>query len=170
MKLRCWACTPPCMGRPMNDLKNKTKEAVIQIAKWQVGVMESPAGSNRVKYAAEYGLNGYAWCLMFVWWVFHQAGFNLRKTASCTELTNAYKAAGQWVTSGFKPGDIVMFDFSGRKRITEHCGIVIEVTPSHVVTIEGNTSAGNNTNGGAVMERIRNLNLITGACRPGYNM
>ena len=154
----------------MKTLKPKTREAVLQIAKWQIGVMESPAGSNRVKYAADYGLNGYAWCMMFVWWVFHEAGFNLRKTASCTELTNAYKAAGQWVTSGFKPGDIVMFDFSGKKKITEHCGIVVEVNSDNIVTIEGNTAVGNDANGGAVMRRQRRLDLVTGACRPGYNM
>ena len=154
----------------MKTLKPKTREAVLQIAQWQLGVMESPTGSNRVKYAAEYGLNGYAWCMMFVWWVFHEAGFNLRKTASCTELTKAYKAAGQWVTEGFKPGDIVMFDFSGKRKVTEHCGIVLEVNSDNVVTIEGNTAVGNDCNGGAVMRRQRRLGLVTGACRPGYNM
>lgn len=154
----------------MKELKPKTKESVLQIAEWQVGVMESPAGSNRVKYAEEYGLNGYAWCQMFVWWVFHEAGFNLKKTSSCTELTNSYKNAGQWVTKDFKPGDIAMFDFSGRKTITQHSGIIVEVHGDHIVTIEGNTGVGNDTNGGAVMRRERKLNLVTGACRPGYNM
>lgn len=154
----------------MKELKPKTKEAILQIAEWQVGVLESPAGSNRVKYAEEYGLNGYAWCMMFVWWVFHEAGFNLKKTASCTELTNAYKKAGQWVTSDFKPGDIVMYDFSGKKKITEHCGIITEVGKDYIVAVEGNTSPTNNANGGAVMERKRNLNLVTGVCRPIYNM
>ena len=154
----------------MKELKPKTKEAVLQIAEWQVGVLESPSGSNRVKYAEDYGLNGYAWCQMFVWWVFHEAGFNLKKTASCTELTNSYKKAGQWVTKDFKPGDIAMFDFSGRKKITQHSGIIVEVHADHIVTIEGNTGIGNDANGGAVMRRERKLNLVTGACRPGYNM
>ena len=154
----------------MKELKPKTKEAVLQIAEWQVGVLESPAGSNRVIYAEEYGLNGYPWCQMFVWWVFHEAGFNLKKTASCTELTNSYKKAGQWVTKDFKPGDIAMFDFSGRKKITQHSGIIVEVHADHIVTIEGNTGIGNDANGGAVMRRERKLNLVTGACRPGYNM
>ena len=154
----------------MKDLKNKTKEAVIQIAKWQVGVVESPANSNKQKYGEAYGLNGYAWCMMFVWWVFHEAGFNLKKTASCTELTNAYKKAGQWVTKGFKPGDIAMFEFYGRKSITQHSGIIVEVHADHIVTIVGNTGIGNDANGGAVKRRERKLNLVTGACRPGYNM
>ena len=151
-------------------LQAKTREAVLQIAQWQLGVQERPAGSNRVKYAEEYGLNGYAWCMMFVWWVFREAGFNLRKTASCTELTNAYKKAGQWVTNGFKPGDIVMFDFSGRKKITEHCGIVLEAGDKELIVIEGNTDPNNDANGGCVMKRTRKLGLVTGACRPLYNM
>lgn len=154
----------------MKTLSPKTRDAVLQIAEWQLGVCESPAGSNRVKYGADYGLNGYAWCMMFVWWVFHEAGFNLKKVASCTQLTNAYKKSGQWVTKDFKPGDIAMFDFTGKKKKTEHTGIIVEVHPTYVVCIEGNTSTSNNCNGGMVMKRNRRLNLVTGACRPGYNL
>lgn len=158
------------MVTAMQELKNKTKEAVIQIARWQVGVMESPANSNLQKYGEAYGWNGVAWCMIFVWWVFHEAGFNLRKTARCTELTKAYKSAGQWVTKDFKPGDIVMYDFSGKKKITEHCGIIVEVGNGYIIAVEGNTSPSSNANGGAVMERERKLNVVTGACRPMYNM
>ena len=154
----------------MKDLKNKTRETVIQIARWQVGVLESPAGSNKQKYGEAYGWNGVAWCMIFVWWCFKEAGFNLKKTASCTELMKSYAESKQWVTKGFKPGDIAMFDFSGKKQITEHTGIIVEVGDGHVITIEGNTGSGNNTNGGAVMERKRDLKYVTGVCRPMYNM
>jgi len=154
----------------MKTLVPKTRESVLQIAKWQVGVVESPANSNRQKYGEAYGLNGYAWCVMFCWWVFREAGFNLRKTASCTQLTNAYKSAGQWVTKDFKPGDIVMYDFTGKKSKTEHCGIITEVGNGYVVAVEGNTSVSDNSNGGCVMERKRELKYVTGACRPMYNM
>lgn len=155
----------------MNQLTPRTRDAVLQIAAWQIGILENPAGSNKVKYAQDYGMNGQPWCVMFVWWCFREAGFNLYKTASCTTLTNRYKAAGQWVTSGFKPGDIVMFDFSGKKGKTEHCGIVESVDKDgNLITIEGNTGAANQSNGGAVMRRARNLKFVTGACRPNYNM
>lgn len=62
-----------------------------------------------------------------------------------------------------------MFDFSGKKKITQHVGIIQSVDPvaRTVTTIEGNTSQ---DNGGAVMRRVRSVKLITGACRPGYNM
>lgn len=164
------------MVKAMQDLKNKTREAVIQIAKWQIGVMESPAGSNNVKYNTWYygkEVNGkaYPWCMVFVVWCFHQAGFNLRKTASCTNMANAYKKSGQWVTSGYKPGDIVMYDFDGKMDgETEHCGIITSVGSDYVIAIEGNTSSSNNSNGGIVMERKRSLKVVTGACRPMYNM
>ena len=148
----------------------RTRDDVLKIAAWQLGVLENPAGSNRQKYGEAYGMNGQPWCVMFVWWVFREAGFNLRKTASCTDLSNAYKAAGQWVASGYKPGDIVMFDFTGNRSKTEHCGIVEKVNGNTLTTIEGNTGTASNANGGAVMRRIRDVRFVTGACRPRYNL
>ena len=148
----------------------RTRDDVLKIAAWQLGVLENPAGSNRQKYGEAYGMNGQPWCVMFVWWVFREAGFNLRKTASCTDLSNAYKAAGQWVTSGYKPGDIVMFDFTGKRSKTEHCGIVEKVNGNTLTSIEGNTGTASNANGGAVMRRTRDVRFVTGACRPRYNL
>lgn len=154
----------------MQILKPKTKEALLQIAQWQEGVMENPTGTNKQKYGAAYGTNGVAWCMQFVWWCFREAGFNLHKTASCSALAKRYKDANQWVTDGYKPGDIAMFDFSGNRIRTQHCGIIIEATDTHIVTIEGNTGNTNEANGGCVMRKTRNVKLVTGACRPNFNM
>ena len=159
----------------METLKNKTLALLLWIAELQIGVCESPAGSNKVKYnTAYYGRevsgSAYPWCMVFIWWIFKQAGFNLKKTASCGTLTKAYKESGQWVTEGFRRGDIVMFDFSGKKTKTEHVGLVIAVSTDGrtVTTIEGNTATGDNCNGGMVMKRTRSTKYITGACRPKY--
>ena len=159
----------------MKTLTPKTRDAVLAIAEWQVGVIESPFGSNRVKYNTDYygrTVSGasYPWCMAFVWWVFREAGFSLYKTASCTAFVNRYRvyAPRQIVTSGFRPGDIVFFDFSGSRKKTEHVGIVAGVVGSTILTIEGNTGAGNDANGGAVMKRRRNVGLITVGIRPGY--
>lgn len=159
----------------MTALQPRTREAVLAIAAWQVGVLESPAGSNKVKYnTAFYGRevsgNAYPWCMAFIWWVFREAGFNLYKTASCSAFVRQYKAfsPGQIVTSGFKPGDIVFFDFSGGRKKTEHVGLVVSVSSGTVTTIEGNTGTGNDANGGAVMRRMRKAGLITCGVRPGY--
>lgn len=151
-------------------LQPRTREAVLAIAAWQIGVLENPAKSNRQKYGLAAGQNGVAWCMWFVWWVFREAGFNLYKTASCTAFVNRYKALApsQLVTKDYKPGDIVFFDFSGKRKKTEHVGIVVGVVGSTILTIEGNTGTGNDANGGAVMKRHRDVSLITCGIRPGY--
>ena len=159
----------------MTALQPRTREAVLQIAAWQLGVLESPAGSNQVKYnEAFYGRqvsgSAYPWCMVFLWWVFREAGFSLYKTASCTVLRSRYQAAGQWVTEGYRPGDILLFDFSGKRSRTEHAGLLEQIeADGTLVTIEGNTGSTNDANGGAVQRRWRRPGLVTGACRPGYN-
>ena len=154
----------------MTAIQPRTREAVLKIAAWQLGVLESPAGSNAVKYnEAFYGRrvagSAYPWCVTFVWWVFREAGFFLAK------LRRRYQAAGQWVTEGYRPGDILLFDLSGRRGKTEHAGILERVeADGTLVTIEGNTGTGNDANGGAVQRRRRKPGLVTGACRPRYNL
>jgi len=69
----------------------KTHDDMLRIAAAEAGTKESPAGSNRVKSGEAFGKNEYVWCMMFVWWVFKQAGFHLLKTSSCTELETANK-------------------------------------------------------------------------------
>ena len=152
-----------------------TAAHLLDIARAELGTTESPAGSNKVKYNdAYYGRTvsgrAFAWCLVFVWWVFREAGFNLYKTASCTAFVNRYRAfsPGQIVTGDYKPGDIVFFDFTGKRKKTEHCGIVTAVDGGSVLTVEGNTGTDNDANGGAVMRRVRSTGLITCGVRPGY--
>ena len=145
-----------------------TVSDVLNVAKKELGYKESPAGSNKTKYGSWYGLDGYAWCVMFVQWVFNQAGVSLPvKTASCTVLMNRAKTSGMWVTSGFKPGDVVIYDWGG-DRVPDHCGIVESVSGNMVTAIEGNTAVGNDSDGGEVMRRNRSVTQIIGAVRPVY--
>ena len=77
---------------------------------------------------------------------------------------------GQIVRANYRAGDIVFFDFSGRRAKTEHVGIVESVAADGTLTtIEGNTGTGNDANGGAVMRRKRKPGLITCGIRPGYS-
>lgn len=78
------------------------------------------------------------------------------------------KTAGQWITSGFLPGDVVIYSFSGGTT-TDHCGIVESATAASVTAIEGNTAVGNDSNGGAVMRRTRPLSQVLGAMRPRFD-
>ena len=145
-----------------------TAQALLEIARGELGTKESPAGSNQVKYASWYGLPGQPWCVMFVMWVFSQAGAALpTRTASCTLLMNAAKKAGSWVTSGYLPGDVVIYDW-GANGVPDHCGIVESASGSAVTAIEGNTAVGNDSDGGEVMRRERQTRQILGAVRPRY--
>ena len=144
---------------------------ILAIARKELGYKESPAGSNRTKYGAWFGLNGQPWCMMFVQWCFRQAGAQdmlPMLTASCGALMRAAQAKGCWITGGYQPGDVVIYDFPGGAA-TDHCGIVITQLTDGVRAIEGNTSAGNDANGGQVMERTRPDRYILGAVRPHYD-
>lgn len=145
---------------------------IVKTAVAEIGVKESPKGSNRQKYGKEYGVNGTAWCCQFVWWVFKKAGaaalfYGGKKTAYCPTLMNYYKKQGQFVTKNFKSGDIIFFDFNGNGQ-PDHVGIVEKVSGSKIYTIEGNTSTSNDANGGSVMRRTRTAKNVLGAGRPNY--
>lgn len=150
--------------------------AVIRTAERELGYTESPPNSNRTKYGAAYGLDGYSWCVMFLWWCFRDSGesaafYGGGKTASCGQLMRFYQGLGRWVKDDYIPGDIVIMNFSGT-RDTEHCGIVVQSNPDWTVyTIEGNTTPGlegSQDNGGSVARKLRYPGNIIGACRPDY--
>lgn len=148
-----------------------TAKRILNIARAEIGVRESPAGSNRQKYGAAYGWNGVAWCAIFVWWVFKQADAAALlpvKTASCWQLMDAAKKAGLWVTKDYQPGDVLIYDFPGGSA-TDHTGICESVAGNTVTAIEGNTGTGNDANGGMVMRRTRKLVYVKGAVRPKYD-
>lgn len=151
---------------------------IISVARIEIGTVEKPMNSNKVKYNTEYygrevQGSAYPWCCAFVWWVFKKAGLsNLfyggKKTASCITLYNYYKKAGQAVTN-YKAGDIVFFNFSGGTK-AQHVGIVEKVNADgSLTTIEGNTGTSNQANGGAVMRRTRQLKYVIGGARPNYS-
>ena len=143
---------------------------ILAIARAELGYTESPAGSNKTKYGAWFGLNGQPWCMMFIQWVFASEGAAAllpARTASCGAFMRAAQKTGRWVTGGYQPGDVVIYDFPGGAA-TDHCGIVEKDAGGGIMAIEGNTSTGNESNGGEVMRRIRSNNVIVGAFRPAY--
>ncbi len=145
-----------------------TANDVLTIAKRDLGYKESPPGSNRTKYGKWYGMDGQPWCMMAVQYWLNQAGITpVIRTASCGALMRAAKKAGEWVTGGYKPGDVVIYDFPGGAA-TDHTGIIESFDGRYVTAIEGNTSTGNDSNGGEVMRRTRKLDVVLGAWRPKY--
>ena len=95
----------------------------------------------------------------------------LYKTASCTAFLNRYQetAPTQVLQGNYRPGDIVLFDFTGKRAKTVHAGIVESVgADGTITTIEGNTGTSSDANGGAVMRRTRKPSLVTRGIRPAY--
>ena len=150
-----------------------TAEKILEIARSQIGTRESPANSDNVKYnTAYYGreVSGkYPWCVVFVWWVFREAGapelyYGGGETAYCPTLMSFHKK--QAVTD-YRPGDIVFFNFSGRSS-AGHVGICESWDGTYITTIDGNTGSASEDNGGAVLRRRRHKKFIVGAYRPEY--
>ena len=143
-----------------------TAAQVVSIALAEVGYHEKASnasldlangnnGSNNwTKYARDLynagyyngNKNGYAWCDVFVDWVFFKA---FGKTegqlvecqtgtlgAACPYSASYYKAQGRYDTTP-RVGDQVFFQQGGS---LVHTGIVAEVTASQIVTVEGNSS------------------------------
>ena len=151
-----------------------TVSELLDIARKQIGVKESPPSSNNVRYNTWYygrEVSGaaYPWCMVFVQWVFDQAGVKLPvRTASCGALMRSAQSAGCWVTGDYRPGDVVIYDFPGGAK-TDHCGIVESVDGTYISAIEGNTSSTSDADGGAVERRARKFSQIVGAVRPSYD-
>jgi len=150
-----------------------TVNELLTTARKELGICEDPPSSNRTKYGKWMGLDGQPWCMSFVQWCCGQAGVKLPlRTGSCGALMRAAKAAGCWVVRNFQPGDVVIYDFSGKQQTTEHCGIVEVVLPDYgVQAIEGNTSrSGSQSNGGMVCRKSRPRKYIVGAVRPQFDV
>ena len=151
-----------------------TVSELLDIARRQIGVKESPPSSNNVRYntwyyGREVSGSAYPWCAVFAAWVFDQAKVKLPiRTASCGALMRAAQSAGCWVTGDYRPGDVVIYDFPGGAT-TDHCGIVEAVDGTYISAIEGNTSSTSDADGGAVERRARKFAQIVGAVRPSYD-
>lgn len=138
---------------------------IVEIARAEIGQGETPLNSNKSKYGKWFGMDGVAWCGMFVSWVYFHAGKPLgnigftKGFAGCQTAVAYFKAKG-WVTKTPVAGDIVFFDWNGDGRY-DHTGIFVEkMGDGHFNSIEGNTSLTNQSNGGQVMLRMRKYDNV----------
>ena len=162
-------------------IKMAQREFIVHTANSFLGIREEPRDSNNVIFNTRYygrAVSGkdYEWCMAFVWDVFRVAGlsrlfFGGSKTASCSTLMGWARRGGTFVEKGFQPGDVMLFDWTGKKRrdVAQHTGIFSHMANGMAVCIEGNTAVGNDSNGGQVMARSRELKFITGAHRPKWD-
>lgn len=156
----------------MTELERNLKfESLIRIAETEIGQEENPQDSNMTKYGEWFGLNGVPWCGIFVSWCYDKAGITLPKIGfskpgfAGTQTAMKYFRENKLLVTDPIPGDIVFFDWNNNGRV-DHCGIYvggkINNRASYYVTIEGNTSQNNNSNGGEVMKRYRSINRSRG--------
>ena len=175
-------------------------KTVIDLAEQEVGYLEKAsnanlddktanAGSgNYTKYARDLynagyyngNKNGYAWCDVFVDWLFYKAfgkevGQKLQCQtgdlgAGCKFSAEYYEKQGRLFKTP-KIGDQIFFANNGEDPY--HTGLVINVVSNKVYTIEGNTSSSSGVvaNGGCVSKKCYSVNYgkIYGYGRPKYD-
>lgn len=175
-------------------------KTVIDLAEQEVGYLEKAsnanlddktanAGSgNYTKYARDLynagyyngNKNGYAWCDVFVDWLFYKAfgkevGQKLQCQtgdlgAGCKFSAQYYEKQGRLFKTP-KVGDQIFFANSGEDPY--HTGLVTNVVSNKVYTIEGNTSSSSGVvaNGGCVSKKCYSVNYgkIYGYGRPKYD-
>jgi cell wall-associated NlpC family hydrolase len=135
-------------------------QKIVDIARKELGYKEFPANSNKTKYGKWFGLDGVAWCAIFVSWCYDKAGYPLGNIGFPKGFAGCQTGFAHWsktkeITKDPQPGDIVLFDWNKDGRY-DHAGIFIkDLGNGYFQTIEGNTSATNQSNGGEVQERKR---------------
>lgn len=156
-----------------------TPQDIIKIAQAEVGTKATNykrCKYNTWYYGADVSGDYYDWCVVFVEWVFNQAGARdllFEKTAGAEFFGLGFYQHGQLVKSGYKVGDLVLLhwnpgysDYVPGVQKLNHVGIIISVNDDgSVTTIEGNTGSSEN---GEVMIKTRYPDFISCACRPKY--
>ncbi|MGN0450076.1 MAG: peptidoglycan-binding protein [Ruminococcus sp.] len=159
-------------------------EKIISTAKSLVG-KDAGAGCDIMKWYGSFStaINSVACCCAGQMYLFNNAGALSMipggKTASCGVLAVNFNNAGQlYGPSDVKPGDLVIFSWSGQRttynsnlatkgyKTLDHVELCIAVGNTTITTIGAN-------NGGAECDdfqiKTRNKSNISCCCRPKYN-
>jgi hypothetical protein len=135
-----------------------------------IGVKEDPLGSNRTKFGDWFGVNGVAWCNIFVSYCFHvgagytvcegfagrAAGVYPKGCAYVPTMEAWLRTTGSWLGRiPPLPGDIAIYNWDGGDA--DHIGIVEKyLGDARFSAIEGNT------NGERVERMTRYLTQVNG--------
>ncbi|MBS1887562.1 MAG: CHAP domain-containing protein [Actinobacteria bacterium] len=129
---------PSCEGGGIADGGGASAQAIVRIARGQLGTPEVPLGSNCTKYGP-----CEEWCALFVAWVWQRAGIAM---AGGTAPYAYSGTIGEWAEAHGgrvlppgatpSPGDAVLFGWGPRR--SEHVAIVESVFGTEITTIDGN--------------------------------
>ncbi len=143
----------------------KLSDLAVSYAVSQIGVTETPLGSNKGKEVEKYlksvGLGGgYPWCMAFVYWCVNEASKEqgkknpLAKTGGVlTQLSRSSSRSNKIP----EVGSIFIMDFGNGAG---HTGFVERIEGNYVHTIEGNTNGSGSRVGGVVMRQKRAISKI----------
>jgi hypothetical protein len=158
----------------IEDGSNALLTEAVRVAGTQVGIMESPEGSNSGPevdaYLQSVGLGpGFYWCAAFVYWCFAKASVKLGrpnpvfKTAGC--MNHWLKTKGKKIDASdavenpllLKPGQIFIINHG---RGSGHTGILEKIEGGFLHTIEGNSNPAGSANGIGVFRLERKIAKI----------
>ena len=146
--------------------------SVLDVARSQIGVKSGKKYWDYVMGSGYISGGATPWCACFVSWCFAQAGAKCAglPSASCTYgIYAGAKKAGKVVgVNDARPGDVLLMSFDGNWNDADHVGIIESVGATNFVTIEGNTSATNQTAGGTVAKKVRSKKCTFAIVRPDY--
>lgn len=151
-----------------------TAQDFIAWARGEIGYRETPAGTNRNKYAAcADHANGVPWCATFLVCGARTLGLVLPSESPYTpSMAAGFMRERRWYTDP-EPGDFAFWDFPDSKRRIQHVSLVVSYNrlTRRVTTIDANSSGpgGSQDNGGMVVERTRSIRDVVGYGRPAYN-
>jgi len=155
--------------QPKEPPKLYTRERALDGAVKYLGYVEDPAGSNHTTFGAWYGVDYQPWCAIFATYCYEvEAGGSRSFERGLSYAYVPYIVAdarngshGLTVTSSPVAGDLVCYTWGSSGASTEefdHVGLFEAWTGGRTFTaIEGNTSVDNNSNGGEVMRRSRDV-------------
>lgn len=144
--------TPGAVGHVAVGSGSPVGQQIAQLAVAELGVAESPPGSNDGPRIAEYrkataGAGVGPWCSYFTSWLAASAGVPVGHQGQglgwVPDVSQWGKDTGRWIPAqGGTPavGDLVIFDRNG-DGLHDHIGVVTNVRPDgSFETVEGNSS------------------------------
>lgn len=149
------------MAKPKIPTQTLGMKALIESFKY-VGVTENPPNTNHQKFGVWYGMDRVAWCNIYVSYCYATVGskaFVRGHYYSYVPTMDADARAGRnnlSIAHPVMPGDVIAFTWPGEPGGPHHTGLFVKWINKATGTfesLEGNTSASNNSNGGQVMHR-----------------